>query len=926
MHERRSTDLEYMHLSFLHPAALTLLLLLPVLWLVTLGTWQHLYPTASPRRRALLLPLLLRSIIFIALVLALAGAQLVRQVEDLTVVFLIDASDSVSPAQREYAVEYINEALAERGEHDKAAVVLFGENALVEQAPGDFERLQRLTSAPITIRTSIAEALQLGMALFPADAQKRMVLFSDGEENVDRAAEAARLAAVRAIPLDVVALPDARGSDVQVTTLDAPDTAREGQEVTLQMEITSDRDTSGQVQLFADGNLVETRQIEVDAGTTVLPITVPGGDAGFRRYEVRLEAQQDTQPANNRAATFTTVEGPPRVLLIASEPPHAAPLQQALEAAGASVEIAAPEDVPADQAQLQEYAAVVLVDVLARDVPHPLQEALPLYVREQGGSLAMIGGTSSFGAGGWRRSPIAEALPVQLDPDETRQRPDLGLVLVIDRSGSMAETVGGGRTKLDLAKEAVFQASLGLERNDQIGVVAFDTIASWMLPMQPLPEAAEIEAALSKFIADGGTDIRSGVDLATEGLANTNARVKHAILLTDGIAPNNYGDLIDQMHERGVTISIVSIGVDADPRLATMAERGGGRFYRVRNITEVPDIFLSETILVAGRDIKEELFKPLVALPAPVVRGVGELPPLQGYNVTEPRRAARTILVSPDGKPVLAQWQYGLGRSVAWTSDFKGQWAEAWVTWEHFPRFAGGLLDMLLPPEQSEGVMLETRTDGSDVILELTAQTPEGRPLEDVEIEGRLLTPEDTRLNEPERGRNLTFTQVGAGRYRAVEPADMPGVYLAQVVVLDSEGQSLGTLKGGAVVAYSPEYSSQRTADGSRLLQQLAAITGGAQTPQPAALFRPTGQRVGVTEGIALPLVWLALLLWPLDIALRRLRVRHSDMAALMTSVRQRLRWRPHTRKQQANPDVTIARLQAARSRARRKSERSEEE
>jgi len=912
-----------MSLSFVYPVALILLIILPVLWVFTLlaqagdlmqrdrsqGILAALRKLITPQTW---LSLTLRIMILIALILALAGTQLVRPVDNLTVVFLVDGSDSVTPAQREWAMDYINETLAGREPDDRAAVVVFGENALVERTPTKLEGLNRLTSLPIGSRTNIAEAIQLGLALFPADTHKRMVLFSDGEENSGRALEAARLAAARNIPLDVVPLPVEQGPDVLLQALDAPDTAREGQTVGLQAYVRSGIETSGQLQVFANGELIGTQEVEIADGTTTIPLNVPVDNTGFNRYEVRLEAEGDTQAINNRAAAFTMVEGPPRILLIASEPDRAAALQSALEATQVQVDMRSPQQVPADQAQLKEYAAVILVDVMAHDVPRAVVEALPIYVSEQGGSLAMIGGFESFGAGGWRRSPLADVLPVLLEREDTMKRPDIGLVLVIDRSGSMSENAGGGRTKLDLAKEAVYQATLGLERNDQIGVVVFDVMSDWVLPVQPLPDLVDVELALSQFAPDGGTNIRSGIAPAAEALASMDAKVKHVILLTDGEAESNYADLIQDMRNNGTTITVVSIGRNANPALGQIAELGGGRYYRVHAISDVPRIFLSETVLVVGRDIVEEKFRPSVAIPAPVVRGLDMLPPLYGYNATEPRATARTILVSPEGKPILAQWQHGLGRSVAWTSDMKGQWARDWVSWQQFPQFVNGMLDLLLPPEQAEGLELATRTDGDQAILELTVPDNAGTR-KGVQIEGRLLDPQD-------EGRSLTFEQVAANRYRAAMTVGTPGVYLAQIAALDGDGAALGSVSSGLVVSYSPEYSTRGT--NPQLLADLARVTGGREQPSHEQVFTAPQQAVGMVQEVGLPLMWLVLVLLPLDIALRRLRLRREDFAQLSASVRGLFRRRPKAEPQQpAARDATMARLMAAKQRAQRRSE-----
>jgi uncharacterized membrane protein len=657
---------------------------------------------------------------------------------------------------------------------------------------------------------------------------------------------------------------------------------------------------------------VDEQTVTLAGGLNDISVRVPAGEAGFRRLEVRLEAEGDSQPENNLAAAFTEVQGPPRMLLVASDASRAVNLQAALESAGVRVDLRAPDQAPASLEQLSAYAAVVLVDTAARDVPRALLEALPTYVRDLGRGLAMIGGTDSFGAGGYRRgvedktgASVEDALPVNLDPLDTGQQPNLALAVVIDRSGSMSEPGGSnGRTKLDLAKEAVYQASLGLSQRDQIGLIVFDDTADTVLPLQKLPNTLAIEQALSGFNPGSGTNIRTGIAQAADAMAATNAKIKHVILLTDGIAPSNYSDLIDQMHAAGITISTVAIGDDADPNLADIATRGGGRYYRVQRVEDVPRVFLQETVIVAGRDIIEGKFAPSVALQAPVVRGLNGLPPLYGYNGTEIKQAARAVLVTPDGKPVLAQWQYGLGRAVAWTSDFKGQWGREWIGWDQFPRFVSGFADMLLPPQAAGTLTLRSSSSGSQSALELTAQDNQGHTLNDLALKGSLIDPANQSVP-------LTFSQVGAGRYRAVADTDAPGVYLARVAAVGTDGQPVAVATTGLVVSYSPEYGETR--DNPQLLRDLAAISGGRLDPPAATIFDTPFQAVGSVREIGLPLLWLALLLWPLDIGLRRLYLRLGELAPGLAGMRSRLR--PHAA--EGSPDESLARLSAAKQRAR---------
>ncbi len=894
-----------MTLTVLFPAALVLLALLPLFWLFAWATWA--VNVARLGRARYLTLVLLRTLIFAGLILAFAGAQITRAVDDTAVVFLIDGSDSLSPALREQAIDYVNSALTAADPDDQAAVVVFGAAAAVERAMTPPAPLGRLTSVVSTSRTNVAEAIQLGLALLPGDIQKRMVLLSDGGENSGRAAEAARIAALRGIPLDVVPLAGERGADALLSGIDVPATAREGQELPVSLLIESTVAGTARLELFADGELVAEQDVELDIGNTRFTVNVPAGESGFRRLEARITAPFDTQPLNNRAAAFTEVQGPPRVLLLATQPDRAAPLQAALEATGLRSEILGPAQLPTDPVQLQRYAAVALVDIPSRSLGLPAQRALVTYVQEQGGGLLMIGGTESFGAGGWRRSPIAEILPVDLDPPNPDQRPDLGLALVIDRSGSMSDSVSGTRNRLDLAKEAVYQAALGLAESDQLGVFVFDEFAETILPMQPLPGIVALEEALSRVSLGGGTNIRSGVALATETIATVDARIRHVILLTDGLAESNYADLIAQMRADGITISVVSIGAGANPNLRTIAQNGGGAFYSVTSVAEVPQIFLEETVRVARRDIVELDFTPVRALDAPPVRGLDTLPNLRGYNTTGFRDTARTLLTAPDPElpgervPLLAIQQVGLGRTLAWTSDLKAQWANDWIGWERFPPFATGLVDAVLPPLATDQLTLEARADAAQASFELSVTGLDGLPVDLSAINGRLLDPAGEATD-------LRFNPVGLGRYRAVAATDQPGIYLAQIAAVDAAGEPLGVASAGLVVSYSPEYG-QRSANPG-LLTDLAGLTAGQVAPPADTIFVAPGQQVGQVREIAIPLLWLALILLPCDIALRRLFLRNIAVRL------PRLGTRPATALPE--PDPALARLQAARERARR--------
>ena len=272
-------------LSFIYPPALLLLLLLPLFWLFA---WLARAPNLARLGRGRYLTLVgLRSLMVIALILAMAGVQLVRDVEDTAVLFLIDGSDSVSPAQRQAALDYVNRSVTAADPGDRAALVLFGAEPAVERAAEAVAPVRRLTSLVTGSRTNIAEALQLGLALLPADAQRRVVLLSDGAENQGRATTVAQLLALRGIPIEVVRLPREQGPDLLIAALEAPTTAREGQRIPLRIALESSLAGVARLELFADGQLVAVEERRVEIGTTTLDISLPAGEAGFRGLALR---------------------------------------------------------------------------------------------------------------------------------------------------------------------------------------------------------------------------------------------------------------------------------------------------------------------------------------------------------------------------------------------------------------------------------------------------------------------------------------------------------------------------------------------------------------------------------------------------------------------------------------------------------------
>ncbi|NJO05551.1 MAG: VWA domain-containing protein, partial [Chloroflexaceae bacterium] len=678
------------YLSFIYPEALWLVLLLVPFWLLAFATPRR-YTT--PVR--FWLSLGIRTLVVLLLVLSLAGTQLRYRVDNLTTVFLVDGSDSVSPSARASAEAFIRDALREMEEGDQAAIVVFGDNALVERAPSTIAALGQIYSVPTADRTDIQEAVQLGLALIPDDTQKRLVLLSDGGENTGEARTAAQLAASRSIPIDIIDLSSRdSGDEVRVTSLDAPGQVRDGQEIELVAVVESTTEQQGVLRIFADRVVLEERIVDLQPGTNEFRLRVPAEGQGFQRYRARIETLADGRVQNNEAAALVQVQGMPRVLLVEEQAGDARNLQDALRAANIEAEIARPEALPTSLTALSAFDAVVLVNVPVRSLPVKAIAELLAYVRDLGRGLMMVGGTESYGVGGYGGTPVEEMLPVYMDVRNQLDRPNIALVFVIDKSGSMDachcagpnramdQFAEGGVPKIDIAKEAVVLASDLLTPRDTLGVVTFDTRASWTLPATQGASSADVADAISDVRPEGNTNVRAGLQAAEDMLAGVDANIKHVILLTDGWGEGGSNlDIAARMQEQGMTLSVVAAGSGSATYLENLAQTGGGRFYPATDMAEVPEIFLQETIVAAGNYIVERPFFPAIADESPILSGLDGLPILYGYNGTTLKDTAQSILVADDQSPVLAQWQYGLGRTIAWTSDTKGQWGSDLVTW-----------------------------------------------------------------------------------------------------------------------------------------------------------------------------------------------------------------------------------------------------
>lgn len=878
-------------MRFTSPLFLLLLLLVPA------AAWMG-WPASGPARRREITSLLLRLIIIICLVFSLAGLEIVRGGNNLAVVFLVDVSDSMPQEAIDTEVDYVRAALEEMRPEDQAAVILFGGDALVERSMSAGRELSAFTSTPVTNQTDLAGAVQLGLALFPSGYAKRMVLLSDGAQTSGDVLEAAKFAAASDVEITVLPFVNRSGEEAMISHVDVPTQLRPGEQFDLDVTVNAKEPTRSVVRVLVGDELIYERMHELRRGTQTLTLPLEAGEPGFVGYQVQIAPVQDSFYQNNLMHAFSQVEGPPRILMITVPPgeevargqvradEHSAILQ-VLESAGFRVDVSAPSRLPSDLPTLAQYDSVVMVNVPARMLGNNQMENLQAYVRDLGGGLVVVGGPTSYGVGGYFRTPLEDVLPVEMQIKDEQRRPSLGIVFVIDHSGSMSET-SSGVNKLALAKEAAARSVELLFPTDRVGVIAFDDVASWVVPMTELDNPGQVMNAIGTIQIGGGTDIYAGLKAMAEVLPGDPAKVKHVILLTDGGAdPTGIPELVQDLYEaNGITLSTVGIGNDAAPFLEDLAALAGGRYHFTNDASSIPSIFTEETSIASRAYLVEETFFPTLVNSSPILSGINEIPRLRGYVASSPKDLAQVILRSDKEDPVLATWQYGLGRSVAFTSDATGRWATDWLNWDGFAAFWVQAVRSTISSSVNSTLEMNVALQGEQAHITLDAQTPAGGFVNSYEVQGNIVAPDGET-------HSVTFQQVAPGQYQAAFTPTQQGVYLFRLSGTSGAGaaDAFAETKGWTL-SYSPEYASIES--DPDLLLRLIAVTGGkVLSSNPADVFTHDLRAAHASLPMWPWLILLAALLLPFDIAVRRLILTRQDWVRIRNWFRETLLRRP---------------------------------
>jgi Ca-activated chloride channel homolog len=922
-----------MRVEFTNPLALILLALIPV----ALYFARHSLANLSRLRGGLSLGL--RILILLLVVMSIAGLRVRTASRDLALIFLVDVSASVAQDTRQPVIDFINGEVDRAALRDYVGVVAFGREPSVELAPTRKEaladwRLQEISSNPPRDYTDIAAALRLASALVPEDAVGRLVLVSDGNENLESAIEEAQLLQASGVEVyaRTIGTTSERGlshGEIAVRDLVAPETLAEGEAFDLKVTIDSTRDTDAVLRIYRNDSVAAERNVHLAAsGENVFVLSERADQKGFYTYRAEIEAIQfDTLVQNNSREAFAIVEGRPKTLYLYGDARPSPAIARVLNEGSFLADFRPAASTPNTLAGFQDYDLIIFDNVPASALTTAQMKMVATYVRDLGGGFIMIGGDQSFGPGGYYKTPIEEALPVSLDVRQKKHFPSLAIALVIDKSGSMTGE------KLEMTVEAGSATVDFLSERDSVGVIAFDSDPYPVVGLTKVEDKKSIIAQIQSIQALGGTNMYPGLKMAYDWLQASDSQIKHIIVLSDGESePGDFQGIARTARDAGITVTTVAVGEGSDHKTMEMiANAGGGRFYAADSPDTLPRIFTREAVLASRSTIIEEPFTARLVRQTQATAGIdwSAAPPLGGYVGTAERDSvnspAITSLVSDKDDPVYAVWQYGLGRSAAFTSDAKSRWAAQWMNWPGFGQFWAQAFRDTLRREGASELEPRVEVNAGRGRVTVEAMTSQGEFRNNLRLRAHVVAPDFSAAD-------IMLEQTAAGRYEGDFSAVSRGAYLVNV----TEDGGLPAPVTGAVNSYSPEFSI--TGSDQDLLARISEATGGqiipASTSAPVVPDGETAQRAQPQEAtgdvnlferratktrpheIWEALMLIALLLLPIDVGIRRLHITREQLEHARERLRSKLR-RPLSTGLEVETPASLAHLKDARARVR---------
>ncbi len=819
-----------------------------------------------PRVR-LFVSTLVRCFAALVLVLALAGPHRFEERPDLSLVFLVDTSGSSSGGRLTGYMDTLDDWWEAKGDVP-AAVVAAGAGIHTHTSPDELR--SEVVGVDESTPTALGPGIELALESFEPARSRALVVLSDGAVSDGRAERAAEVANIRGVRLFPVP-PDEGRMTVAAVGLETGDAVvMEGADARVEVLVEASDPATGTVVLTdAQGKeLARAAGVTLEAGRTSVPLSFPADRVGVVTLTGTVQVEGDLFAADDRAHGALEVIGTPRAL-IAADPETGRRFARVLD----SLESPPTHEIvsPSLDTSLEGADLLAWIDPDLKGFGGERVERLRTFVRK-GGRLLVVGGEQGLQISDEGQDEIKELLPVRFPKTERKEPAPLIVVYCVDRSDSM-----GRAAKFEIALTAVAESIALLDPESLVGVVTFSDLPRWAVPVTPAGELETIRARLAELTVAGGTSIYPAIQEGYEALIEADAKLKHIILLSDGQSTSRLerdGEVVHNVARRKFTLSTVAIGREADQKeLKAVAEIGQGRYYYTEDFATIPQILLDETMTVVRSNKIETRIDVHAVDDSRFLSGIDaeKIPDLQGYVRSRQKTTTELALATERGEPLLVSWHHGRGVVTLFTSDFGGPWSAEWGDWKQRSAFWRGVVRETLSPLPAPDVGLEAGVEAGELRLTYSILDALKNPRNDLTVTGRVTGPDGV-------GREVALTAAGPGRYAAALPVTREGGYLVSVDSVQRRAGALdasgGVVPGGAVRASAGTGHPDETRAGTLnlpLLRRLAELTSGRLSPGFAEVLE---------EGVEMrlsridswpPLLWAALALFGIDLAIRRL-------------------------------------------------------
>jgi uncharacterized membrane protein len=949
-------------IRFDRPWFLLLLLLLPVIWVYSFNS------LAGLGRYRRWFAILLRSSVLTILVCALAQMQWQQKTDRLTVIYLLDQSESIPVEQRDLMLQYAaKEVKAHRRKNtnDMAGVIIFGTTAKIECAPfdGDIPTIGQIESDFDLNRdkTSIESALKLARASFPEGTARRVVVITDGNENIGDSLSVAQSMSEDGIGINVLPVNRLASDDVAVEKIVLPSELRRGQE--FKARVVVNNQTTDPNAEPVKGRLVLTptsknsdlpvldQPVVLEPGKNIIGFNHKIEQASVFTFEAKFvpdDDKDDLIKQNNRATAFSHVRGKGRVLLIEDGfyQGEFQNLIQTLQSNSIEVDVISTKSLYSSAAELLQYDSIILANVpraSGSDAPSDKPAEIDSFSNAQvqmlvdnceqfGCGIVMIGGDRALGAGGWSNSPLEKAMPVdfQIKNDKVSAVGALALMM------HGCEMANANYWQVQIAKEAL--AVLG--PMDYCGVIDWSDWGGkprwlWKLPKgvdRVYGNRKRMKGMISRMATGDMPDFNAPMKVMLSGLANVDASMKHVIIISDGDPTPPTNALLQKFVAEKIKISTCAVGTHGpagSTPLKKIANVTGGRYYVIKDARALPQIYQREARRVAKPVIRESKTGFSVIPTAQgssheIMQGIeaDSLPPFLGYVMTTIKKNSLVEQLALSNDPddggenstLLATWRFGNGRATVFTSDGGAKWTTPWMDTSQYDKmFVQAIRHSMRPITESANFTVATEHRDGRVAVTVTALDENDEFINFLDIAGTGIGPDGKTLP-------LQFQPAGPGRYIAETAANGDGNFLASIF----PGEGYERLTTGVNIAYSSEYSDRES--NVALMRSLANYKprGGEEGEVIPGDLTKTGFEQLLTHNNFTPTLTAAINIediWPLlvvlcgltfvaDVFIRRVAVSFEWVAPAWASLMSTLGIK---REQKAAP-ASISRLQSRKA------------